>query len=86
MQSNFQHVKITRKPSKLETTVKHVKTTHKGKTWERGTDVLSNASYTDDKGNVFTLYQDGDLWAICFDKMTDGEKENFGFELDCGDE
>lgn len=51
--------------------------------WDTWYDVLSNASYTDDKGNVFTLHQDGDLWAICFDKMTDEEKENFGFELDC---
>jgi hypothetical protein len=54
--------------------------------WDTWQDVLSNASYTDDKGNVFTLYQDGNLWAICFEKMTNEEKENFGFELDCEEE
>jgi hypothetical protein len=44
MQSNFQHVKTMRKP-KQETTLKHVKTTHKGKTWQRGTDKREMYNY-----------------------------------------
>ena len=32
--------------------------------WEAWDDVLNNATVTDDKGNVFTVYQDGDCWLI----------------------
>lgn len=49
--------------------------------WDAWNDVLSYAEYIHDDGRVFTLYQDGDLWAICYDSMTDEEKSNFGFEL-----
>jgi hypothetical protein len=48
MQSNFQHIKITRKHTKQET-AKHVKTSHKGKTWKRGTD-KRNFSFDSLKG------------------------------------
>jgi len=41
--------------------------------------ILNNARYTDKNGNVWRLMQDGDLWAYCFELMTDEEKENFGF-------
>lgn len=32
--------------------------------WEAWDDVLSSASYTDDDGHTWTLYQDGDLFAV----------------------
>ena len=38
---------------------------------------LNNATYTDENGNVFRLWQDGDLWAYCDELMTDEEKQNF---------
>ena len=48
--------------------------------WDNWELVLNNAKHTDKQGNVWTLWQDGDLWAICPDLMTDEEKQNFGFE------
>ena len=50
--------------------------------WEAWDSILNNASYTDDEGNEYTLHQDGDLWLICFELMTDEEKQNFGFEVE----
>ena len=44
-------------------------------TWEQ---VLNNA-YFIDSGNKWLLYQDGDLWAICYELMTEDEKSNFCF-------
>ena len=43
MQSNIYTSKIVKpsKPSKLDTSEKGIKTTHKGKTWKRGTDKRS---------------------------------------------
>ena len=42
--------------------------------------VLCNAYLIDENGNKWQLLQDGDLWAVCYDLMTDDEKINFGFE------
>ena len=51
--------------------------------WEAWHTVLSNAHYVHkESGKVFHLHQDGDLWAVCYDSMTDEEKLNFGWELD----
>lgn len=47
--------------------------------WDAWTQILDRAEYRHD-GNVWRLYQDGDLWAICYELMTDEEKTNFGFE------
>lgn len=50
--------------------------------WETWDTVLGNAHYIDKpSGKVYHLYQDGDLWAVCYDSMTDEEKLNFGWEL-----
>lgn len=38
---------------------------------------LGNASYIDEQGNEWHLFQDGDLWAYCPDLMTDEEYEEF---------
>lgn len=48
--------------------------------WDNWDVVLNNAKHTDKKGNVWQLWQDGDLWAICLELMTDEEKANFSFE------
>jgi len=48
--------------------------------WETWDDVLSNAHYVDEEGNKYFLIQDGDLWALCYDRMTDEEKLNFGMD------
>ena len=48
--------------------------------WERWEDVLNHAQYVDEEGNKYFLSQDGDLWALCYDRMTDEEKSNFGME------
>jgi len=49
--------------------------------WEAWETVLNNAYYEKD-GRRWTLHQDGDLWALCPDLMTDEEKRNFGFDED----
>lgn len=48
--------------------------------WEAWNEILCNATHTAPDGRVFTLHQDGDLWALCIDNMTEEERENFGFE------
>lgn len=49
--------------------------------WETWDSVLSNAHFVHkDSGKVYHLHQDGDLWAVCYDSMTDEEKLNFGWE------
>lgn len=48
--------------------------------WETWDDVLNYACYTDEEGNKYFLSQDGDLWAFCYDRMTDEEKSNFEME------
>ena len=48
--------------------------------WDTWNDALDRLSYTCPDGNVFKLYQDGDLWLICYELMTNEEKINFGFD------
>lgn len=48
--------------------------------WEAWTWILDNAKFTDADGDVYILHQDGDLWGLCVERMTDEEKSNFGFE------
>lgn len=45
--------------------------------WEAWHYIIDNAEYTDEDGNIWRLYQDGDLWAYCDDLMTEEEKYNF---------
>ena len=49
--------------------------------WEGWEWILANAKFTDCEGNIYTLYQEGDLWAICHERMTNAERENFGFDI-----
>lgn len=45
--------------------------------WETWDSVTVSASYTDKNGNIWYLWQDGDLFAICDHLMTDEEYEGF---------
>lgn len=47
--------------------------------WEAWEEILRKAEYKED-GHVWRLYQDGDLWALCDELMSDEEKQNFEFE------
>jgi hypothetical protein len=47
--------------------------------WDAWDDILNNARYTED-GKEYSLYQDGDLWLICYEHMTTEERTNFGFD------
>jgi hypothetical protein len=48
MQSNFQHIKITRKPKQQEVSERASKTAYTGKTWQRGTDKREMYNYAVD--------------------------------------
>lgn len=51
--------------------------------WETWDDVLGNATFTSNEGNVYHLWQDGDLFAYCEELMTDEEYRNlFGVNRD----
>ena len=52
--------------------------------WETWDDVMGYAECTVD-GDKYILQQDGDLWAICVNRMSTEEKQNFGFDLDWED-
>jgi hypothetical protein len=45
--------------------------------WDAWTELCDSASHTDAQGNVWNIYQDGDVWAYCDALMTDEEYENF---------
>lgn len=44
--------------------------------WECWTSVLDRATHTDKHGNIWRLYQDGDLFAYCEELMTEEDKQN----------
>src|ERR1700681_2565627 len=46
--------------------------------WDNWTSICDNATFTEN-GHVWRLSQDGDLWAMCFELMSNEEKKNFGF-------
>lgn len=45
--------------------------------WDAWQSVLDRAFHIDPNGNKWYLWQDGDLFAYCEDKMTDEEYEGF---------
>jgi len=45
--------------------------------WDSWTRILDNATYTDKDGNVWRLWQEGDLFSYCPDLMTRREREEF---------
>ena len=45
--------------------------------WDAWDNVLQYATHTDEHGHKWYLHQDGDLWMICDELMTDAEYENF---------
>lgn len=44
--------------------------------WEAWNDILSSAEYSHD-GHTYRLYQDGDLWAYCEERMSETERRDF---------
>lgn len=48
--------------------------------WETWESVLNYAIYTDADGNKWHLYQEGDLYAVCYELLTDDEKQFIGIE------
>jgi len=48
--------------------------------WDAWEWVCNHAKFTADNGDTYRLYQDGDLWGICYERMTDEERANFGFD------
>lgn len=50
--------------------------------WDVWSKVLDTAQYIDADGNIYRLHQDGDLWLICYELMTNEEKINFGFDME----
>lgn len=48
--------------------------------WEAWAGIL-NLAYYEDNGHKYTLHQDGDLWAICPEFMTNEEYSNFFGEM-----
>ena len=48
--------------------------------WDAWQNLLDNAELVNN-GNVWKLYQDGDLWAVCDELMTDQEYEDFYGEV-----
>ena len=48
--------------------------------WDAWEEILNNAEYKDSEGNEYRLHQDGDLWAVCYERMTAEEKANFGWD------
>ena len=47
--------------------------------WDAWQWICDHAYFTAENGDKYHLYQNGDLWGICYDKMTMEEKRNFGF-------
>lgn len=47
--------------------------------WEAWSDVLDRATLAID-GRKYSLYQDGDVFALDYDRMSAEERKNFGFE------
>ena len=45
--------------------------------WETWDDVRLYARYTAEDGRTFTLHEDGDLYAVAIDAMTDSERCEF---------
>ena len=48
--------------------------------WDAWDNVLNNAKVVGDDGYTYILYQDGDLWVICYERITEEDRRNFGFD------
>lgn len=45
--------------------------------WDAWRDVLDYSFLIDTEGRNWYMWQDGDLWAVCYELMTDEEYRNF---------
>lgn len=48
--------------------------------WDSWDWILNNAKFAAENGDIYRLHQDGDLWGICYERLSDDERVNFGFE------
>ena len=48
--------------------------------WETWESVERYATFADEQGNKWHLYQDGDLYAVCYELLADDEKQFLGIE------
>lgn len=48
--------------------------------WETWESVEQYATFTDTDGNKWHLWQDGDLFAVCYELLSDNEKQFLGME------
>ena len=49
--------------------------------WDAWRCILDKAEFKEGP-HTWTLHQDGDLWAMCYELMTDEEKRNFDFDFE----
>ncbi len=54
--------------------------------WEIWDRIIMNAEYIDHIGNKWFLHQDGDVFIVCPELMTNEEKRNFYFNEDLEDD
>lgn len=47
--------------------------------WDAWQEILDSATFVEN-GNTWYLSQDGDLWAMCYELMTNEERLNFGMD------
>ena len=50
--------------------------------WDAWAWILDNAQFTDGEGYKYRLHHDGDLFGLCYERMTPEERANFGFDED----
>ena len=48
--------------------------------WDYWDVLLCVAYFVDEYNNKWRLWQDGDLWAVCYELLTDEERVNFGLD------
>jgi hypothetical protein len=58
---------------------KHLADPYQDWYWDAWNEV-QHVAYLEYGEDRYTLYQDWNLWAICYEKMTPEERENFGFD------
>jgi hypothetical protein len=45
--------------------------------WDAWDDVLANASHVDERGHLWRLQQEGDLFAVCWKLVNEAREEQF---------
>jgi len=48
--------------------------------WDAWGNILNNFRYTTPDGDTFGLWQDGDLWLVCYERITEEEATSIGID------